>query len=55
MAVTLLEYGEWLAAQGRRADSAPLVEEARSIFEALGARPWSDRVALVAQDSTVTS
>jgi len=55
MAVTLLEYGEWLGAQGRTADSAPLVEEARSIFEALGARPWSDRVALVAQDSTVTS
>ena len=55
MAVALLEYGEWLAAQDRTADAAPLVEEARSIFEGLGARPWVDRAALVAQDLTVTS
>jgi len=55
MAVTLLGYGEWLAAQDRTADAAPLVAEARSVFEGLGARPWLERADRVAAGSTVTS
>ena len=37
LAVTLLEYGEWLAGEGRDAESAPLLEEARELFERLRA------------------
>jgi hypothetical protein len=55
MAVTLLEYGEWLAARDRTADSAPLVAEARSIFEGLRAQPWLDRADHVTSGSTVPS
>jgi class 3 adenylate cyclase/tetratricopeptide (TPR) repeat protein len=53
MAVVLLEYGEWLTARGRGSDAAPHVAEARSIFDALGARPWLDRVERVAAGSAV--
>jgi class 3 adenylate cyclase/tetratricopeptide (TPR) repeat protein len=45
LAVTLLEHGEWLCAQDRRQDSAPLLLEARGIFERLGAKPWLQRTA----------
>jgi tetratricopeptide (TPR) repeat protein len=44
MAVVLLEHGEWLTAQGRRGESEPLLDEAREIFERLGARPWLERI-----------
>jgi len=44
LAVTLLEHGEWLTAQGRPADAAALLEEAASIFERLQARPWTERL-----------
>lgn len=43
LAVTLLEHGEALVAQSRSAEAEPLLVEARSIFERLGARPWLDR------------
>jgi hypothetical protein len=46
LAVTLLEHGEWLATQDRAAEAAPLLEEAGTIFERLGARPWLDRLRL---------
>jgi tetratricopeptide (TPR) repeat protein len=46
LGVTLLEHAEWLAAQDRRDEAAPLLEEAAAIFERLGARPWSERVRL---------
>jgi tetratricopeptide (TPR) repeat protein len=42
LAVTLLDYGEWLEAQGRSA--AEQLEEAGATFDRLGARPWLDRV-----------
>jgi hypothetical protein len=48
LGVVLVEHGEWLAAQGRPADAAPLLEEAGTVFERLGARPWSERAAQVA-------
>jgi predicted ATPase/DNA-binding SARP family transcriptional activator len=44
LAVTLLENGEWLAAQGRDGDAEPLLYKAREIFERLKASPWLERV-----------
>jgi class 3 adenylate cyclase/tetratricopeptide (TPR) repeat protein len=46
LAVTLLQYAEWLAkdADGQRAE--PLLTEARAIFERLGAQPWLERLVL---------
>jgi tetratricopeptide (TPR) repeat protein len=47
LAVTLLEQGEWLAAQGRRDEAEPLLAEAREIFERLAAKPWLNRLLAV--------
>jgi class 3 adenylate cyclase/tetratricopeptide (TPR) repeat protein len=43
-ATTLLELAEWRCAAGRRAEAAPLLEEARDLFAGLGARPWLERL-----------
>jgi class 3 adenylate cyclase/tetratricopeptide (TPR) repeat protein len=43
LAVTLTEHGEWLASRERTDEGAPLLAEAREIFERLKARPWIDR------------
>jgi len=43
-AVTLLQHGEWLVAQGRPDEAAPLLAEAREILERLEAPPWLDRL-----------
>jgi hypothetical protein len=45
LAVTLLEHGEWLVAQGRPTEAEPLVVEAGEIFERLDATPWLERTA----------
>lgn len=39
----LLAYGGWLRRQRRPADGRAPLREARDIFDALGASPWSDR------------
>ncbi|WP_338829251.1 ATP-binding protein [Bradyrhizobium sp. 27S5] len=39
----LLAYGGWLRRQRRPADARAPLREARDIFDALGASPWSDR------------
>jgi tetratricopeptide (TPR) repeat protein len=44
LGVTRLEHAEWLHTDLRVEDAAPLLEEARTIFARLGARPWLDRV-----------
>jgi class 3 adenylate cyclase/tetratricopeptide (TPR) repeat protein len=44
VAVTLLEHGEWLLSKGRKRDADDLIEQARSTFEKLGARPWLERI-----------
>ncbi len=44
MAVTFVDHAEWLAAQGRASEAAPLIDEARGIFGRLEARPWLERV-----------
>ena len=55
-AVTLLEQGEWLDARGgRSSEAAPLVTEARSIFEGLQAKPWIDRVDRITQGARASS
>ena len=43
VAITLLEHGEWLVSQSRADEASPLFDEAREIFERLGAAPWTDR------------
>jgi tetratricopeptide (TPR) repeat protein len=43
LAMTLLEHAEWLTREGRTTDAAPVLAEAREIFERLGARPWMER------------
>jgi len=44
LAVVKLEYAEWLAAQARVDEVAPLLAEAHGIFERLEAMPWLERV-----------
>ncbi len=44
LAVTQLEHGEWLVAQGRDDDAEPLLAEARETFERLEAAPWLERL-----------
>jgi DNA-binding CsgD family transcriptional regulator len=39
----LLAYGVWLRRQRRSADARDPLRQARDIFDALGASPWSDR------------
>jgi DNA-binding CsgD family transcriptional regulator len=39
----LLAYGVWLRRQRRSADARAPLRQARDIFDALGASPWSDR------------
>jgi tetratricopeptide (TPR) repeat protein len=55
LAVTLLEQGEWRAAQARRDEAEPLLAEAREIFERLEAKPWLDRLDAVAGTPTEIS
>jgi len=43
MAVTQLEYAEWLTRADRTDDAPPLLDEAREVFERLQAKPWLER------------
>jgi tetratricopeptide (TPR) repeat protein len=45
LAVTQLEYAEWLLGQDRGSDAEPLLAEARATFERLEATPWVRRAA----------
>jgi class 3 adenylate cyclase/tetratricopeptide (TPR) repeat protein len=55
LAVTLLEYGEWLTAHGRSDNALPLIAEAREIFERLKAKPWLDRAEAVTAREVATA
>jgi tetratricopeptide (TPR) repeat protein len=46
LAVTLLEYGEWLAKDAGAEPAEPLFAEAGDIFQRLGAQPWLERLAI---------
>ena len=52
-AVTQLEHAEWLAKEGREPEAAPLLEEAREIFERLEATPWLERTEKVSGSTRV--
>jgi len=52
-AVTQLEHAEWLAKEGREPEAAPLLEEAREIFERLEATPWLERTEKVSGGTRV--
>ncbi|HEU4354540.1 MAG TPA: tetratricopeptide repeat protein, partial [Actinomycetota bacterium] len=43
VAVTQLDLGEWLGAEGRTDEAARLLEQADETFERLGASPWLER------------
>ncbi|MGH2870053.1 MAG: hypothetical protein ACRDNK_21095, partial [Solirubrobacteraceae bacterium] len=45
VAVTQTEYGEWLALQGRSAESEEVLARAAPAFAELGALPWMARMA----------
>jgi tetratricopeptide (TPR) repeat protein len=53
LAVTQLEHGEWLVAQGRGDDAQFLLAESREIFERLAATPWIERVDAVPAGSPI--
>jgi len=44
LGTTLLDFGSWLTVEGRPGDAEPLFDEARGIFERLGATPWLERL-----------
>ena len=44
IARVLADYGAWLVACGREAEGEPLLEEARELFEPMGARRWLERI-----------
>ena len=46
LAVTQLEYAEWLMGQDRGSDAGPLLADARATFERLEATPWVQRAAV---------
>jgi predicted ATPase len=48
LGVTLLEHGEHLAREGRTEEMSPLLDESKTIFEGLGAKPWIERLERVA-------
>jgi hypothetical protein len=48
LAVTQLEFAEWLVKEGRAARAEDFLAEAREVFETLGAGPWLDRANAVA-------
>ncbi len=43
-ALTQLDRAEWLVAQGRADEAREPLDEARAVFERLGARPWLERL-----------
>jgi class 3 adenylate cyclase/tetratricopeptide (TPR) repeat protein len=49
MAVVMLEQAELLRAEGRSDEAAPLLDEARGVFDQLGAVPWLDRVSQLSE------
>ena len=54
-AVAQLEWAEWLVAQGRPDQARELVEEARTVFERVGAKPWMARANAVLPDEATVA
>jgi len=47
LAPVLVDYGRWLVQTGRTEEAAPLLEEARTLFERMKATRWLERVSQV--------
>ena len=45
LAMASTEWAEWLIAHDRKEEAGPLLEEAATIFDKLGAVPWAERTA----------
>jgi predicted ATPase/class 3 adenylate cyclase len=55
LAPVLVDYGRWLVDTGRRDDGAPLLDEARMLFERMGAIAWLERIDAVARQPSQTT
>jgi tetratricopeptide (TPR) repeat protein len=53
-ALSQVEYGEWLVAQGRRDEAAPTLHEARDTLDRLGASRWLERLDQLETGSALT-
>lgn len=51
----LADYGVWLVDCGRAAEAEPLLEEARELFEGMGAARWLERIDAVRPKATVAA
>ena len=55
LAQVLAEYGMWLVECGRAAEAEPLLDEARVLFERMGAKRWLERIDAVRPQEPVTA
>jgi class 3 adenylate cyclase/tetratricopeptide (TPR) repeat protein len=55
LAPVLADYGTWLLASGRADEAAPLLAEARELFEGMGAVLWLRRLDAVAPVATASA
>ena len=53
LAPVLHDYGRWLVEDGRPDDAAPLLAEARGLFEKMGATVWLERLDELAPTATL--
>jgi hypothetical protein len=44
LAPVLADYGAWLVECGRAEEAEPLLDEARELFEHMGAKRWLERI-----------
>lgn len=47
LAPILVDYGRWLVDSGRADEAAPLLQEARTLYERMGAKAWLDRISAI--------
>jgi len=54
LAPVLVDYGRWLVRKGQAEEAAPLLAEARDLFQEMGATAWLERVAHIEAGSSRT-
>ena len=55
LAPVLLDYGRWLVAAGRDEEGRPLLDEARELFEHMGATYWLRRLDALEASTLLTT
>jgi hypothetical protein len=55
LASVLADYGLWLVECGRSEEAEPLLDEARALFEGMGAQRWLDLIASAPTAATAAS